>query len=360
MKFNCITAVVEKKFPQNIIFSFFTGMNIYREEKVRYQLLVFLVGILLMAGKFVAWIITNSNAIFTDALESIINVVAGGFGLYSLILSAKPSDEDHPYGHGKIEFISASIEGVLIAIAGIVIIIKSIYNLINPQEITQLNTGIIITAVAGAVNFAIGMAALKKGRNSDSLVLTASGRHLLSDAYSTFAIIAGLILVLLTSFTWLDSVVAIVFGIIICITGYRILKQSIAGIMDQSDFVLIAEIIEVLDKNRSKNWMDVHNLRVIKYGNVYHIDCHLTVPYYFKVNEAHEEISKIDNLINTRFKNNVELFIHTDGCIPPSQCAVCIKDDCPVRQQPLKKQLQWNLENVMQNKRHNLPETVHG
>jgi cation diffusion facilitator family transporter len=335
-------------------------MNLFKEEKIKYQLMILLVGLVLMTGKFIAWVITNSNAIFTDAIESIINVVAGAFGLYSLILSAKPSDEDHPYGHGKIEFISASIEGVLIAIAGIVIIIKSVYNLIYPQELSELNTGIIITAAAGFINFFTGVIALKKGSENDSLVLTASGRHLKSDALSTFAIIVGLILVLITGYIWLDSLVAIVFGVIICITAYRILTQSIAGIMDQSDFVLIARIIDVLDKNRSKNWMDAHNLRVIKYGSVFHIDCHLTVPYYFNVNEAHAETDKLDTLISAIFKNKVELFIHTDACVPPSQCGVCIKDDCPVRQQSLKKRLTWNLENVMQNQRHNLNETPDG
>ncbi|MGI8892566.1 MAG: cation diffusion facilitator family transporter, partial [Bacteroidia bacterium] len=224
-------------------------MKFFREEKVNYQLLVLLVGIGLMVAKFIAWIITNSNAIFTDALESIINVVAGAFGLYSLILSAKPKDEDHPYGHGKIEFISASIEGVLIVIAGMVIMIKSAYNLVNPQQLTQLNTGIIITAIAGATNFIIGAVAIGKGKKNNSLVLIASGKHLRSDAYSTLAIIVGLLLVLLTGYIWLDSIVAIIFGVIISITGYKILTQSIAGIMDQSDFVLLAEIIELMDKN---------------------------------------------------------------------------------------------------------------
>lgn len=331
-------------------------MKILKEDNVKYQWIVLLVGIALMVAKFIAWIITNSNAIFTDALESIINVVAGSFGLYSVILSAKPSDEDHPYGHGKIEFISASIEGVLIIMAGVLIIIKSLYNLLDPQELSALNTGIIITALAGLVNFIVGVAAIRKGEENKSLVLTASGKHLKSDAYSTLAIIVGLILVLITGFVWLDSVVAIVFGVIICTTGYRILTQSIAGIMDQSDFILIAEIIAVLNKNRSKNWMDTHNLRVIKYGSVLHIDCHLTVPFYFNVNEAHAEVDKLDKLIKSEFKK-VELFIHTDGCVPPPQCTICIKDDCPVRQQPFRKQLTWNLENVMQNKRHNLHPT---
>jgi cation diffusion facilitator family transporter len=242
----------------------------------------------------------------------------------------------------------------LIVIAGIIIIIKSAYNLVNPQVLHELNTGIIITAVAGIINFIVGAIAIKRGNLNNSLVLIASGKHLKSDAYSTLAIIIGLLLVLITGFIWLDSLVAIVFGVIICITGYRILNQSIAGIMDQSDFVLLAEIIGLMNENRSKNWMDAHNLRVIKYGSVFHIDCHLTVPFYFNVNEAHVEIDKLDSLINANYKNKVELFIHTDGCVPPSQCAICLKEDCPVRQQPLQKQLFWNLENVMQNKRHNL------
>ena len=125
------------------------------------------VTVLLSGVKFTAWLLTQSNAIFTDALESLVNVVAGGFALYSLYLAAKPKDEDHPYGHGKIEFLSATIEGSLIAAAGLAIVIKSIYGYIFPEPLQRLDTGILLSAFTGVVNFGMGYYALQRGKKTN-------------------------------------------------------------------------------------------------------------------------------------------------------------------------------------------------
>ena len=208
-------------------------------ENIRLQLFVVLVGVVLLLAKFVAYFLTNSNAILTDALESIINVVAGGFSLYSLVLSARPRDENHPYGHGKIEFIAATLEGSLILVAGAVIIFKSGYNLFEPQTLSRLDVGIMLTAVAGLINFAVGYFTQRRGEQANSLVLIAGGKHLKTDAYSTVGIVVGLVLLYFTGLVWLDSVVAIIFGGIICYTGYKIIRSSVAGIMDEADFELL-------------------------------------------------------------------------------------------------------------------------
>lgn len=310
-----------------------------------------LVGILLLVAKFTAFLLTNSNAILTDALESIINVVAGAFSLYSLVLSARPRDDNHPYGHGKIEFVAATLEGSLIIVAGGVIIFKSIVNLIEPVPLERLDTGIVLTAVAGLVNYGIGYLTVRQGRRNNSLVLVSGGKHLQTDAYSTAGILVGLMLIYLTGMVWLDSVVAICFGLMIGVTGYRILRASIAGIMDEADYELLRRIVRVLNQNRRPNWIDIHNLRVIKYGSRLHIDCHLTVPWYLNVVEAHDEVEAVAAVVRKKIDPSIELFIHTDPCIAPS-CTICGKNDCPKRQRNFEQRVEWEFEKVIADRKH--------
>lgn len=299
----------------------------------------------------VAYFLTNSISILTDALESTVNVAAGFIGLYSLFIVSKPSDQNHPYGHGKAEFLSAAIEGTLIAIAGLVIIYKAVDNLIHPQLIHQLDYGILLIASTAFINFCIGLVSIRQGKKNNSLALIASGRHLQSDTLSTVGIIAGLIVIYYTNILWLDGAIAILFALIIIYTGYSILRKSVAGIMDEADITLLKKMIAVLNDNRRENWVDLHNLRVIKYGGRLHVDCHLTVPWYLNVKEAHVEIEELSKLIREQFSNSMELFVHSDGC-QYFQCAICFKHDCPVRKQPFEKRIQWDVENVLTDKKH--------
>lgn len=309
------------------------------------------ISVLLLLVKFIAYYITHSVSILTDALESIVNVVAGGVGLYSLYVAAKPPDRDHPYGHGKAEFLSAAVEGTMVGIAGVLIIYKSVQQLIHPVELKQLDLGMILIAATAIINFILGYYCVRTGKRNDSLALVASGKHLQSDTVSTVGIIGGLLLLYFTGYKWVDNVVAILFALFIMYTGYKILRSSIAGIMDEADEKLLARLVELLNNNRRDNWVDLHNLRVIKYGSVLHVDCHLTVPWYLNVKEAHKEIDTLAKLIRDRFGESLELFVHSDGCFYV-QCHICSKMDCPVRQQPLEKRITWTLENISQNERH--------
>lgn len=326
-----------------------------RIEKENYQFQKWLtaVSVILMVGKFVAWYLTNSVAVLTDALESIVNVIAGFIGLYSLYVAAKPRDKDHPYGHGKAEFLSAAIEGALIFAAGTLIIYTAVKNLIHIVPVRELDLGILIISATGVANFLVGYFAVKKGQRNSSLALIASGKHLLTDSYSTFGIIAGLVILKFTGWLWIDSVMAMVFGLFITYTGYRIIRRSIAGIMDEADIRLISRMVKLLNANRQVNWVDLHNLRIIKYGTVLHLDCHLTVPWYFNVNEAHVEIDILSALVRKEFGETLELFVHSDGCLY-SQCALCSKPDCPVRQHTFQHNVEWTLDNIQQNQKHTL------
>jgi divalent metal cation (Fe/Co/Zn/Cd) transporter len=145
--------------------------------------------------------------------------------------------------------------------------------------------------------------------------------------------------------------VASIFGLMIMYTGYTILRKSIAGIMDEADMLLLKQLIDVLNNNRKDAWVDLHNLRVIKYGNVLHVDCHLTVPWYFNVNQAHDEIDTLASFIRKDFGESLELFVHSDGC-QYFQCAICNKVACPVRQHRFENYIEWTVDNVLENKKH--------
>ena len=331
------------------------SIDVNKESKsnVKLQRLIAIASSTLLIAKFAAYYLTHSVSILTDALESIVNVIAGFIGLYSLHVAAKPKDMDHPYGHGKAEFISAAVEGTLVLSAGLLIIYNAVKNLIYPVEIHQLDVGIYLVAGTAIVNWILGAVALSQGKRNNSMALIASGKHLQTDTYSTAAIIAGLILISVTHQLWIDGVVAIAFGLFIIYTGYKIIRTSLAGIMDEADMELLEKMVNLTEKNRKENWIDIHNLRVIKYGNVLHVDCHLTVPWYLNVNQAHEEIDELSKLIRNDFGETLELFVHSDGCIY-FQCHICIKHDCPVRQHSFKKRIDWTLENALQNEKHSL------
>ena len=317
----------------------------------RIQLFAVVIGILLLAVKFGAYFYTHSNTIFTDALESIVNVLTGCFALYSLHLSSKPKDFDHPYGHGKVEFISAGLEGILIVLAGTGIIVKSCFAFFNPQPLEHLNVGIIVILVAGLVNFGLGIWLVRVGKTNHSMTLKADGQHLKSDAYSSFGIIVGLGLIILTGRNVLDNVVAIIFGLLIIYLGVKLARKSIAGIMDEADEAIIQSIVDNICAKRRPEWIDVHNLRVIQFGNKLHVDCHVTLPWYFTLEAAHDEIEKIAAIINQQHGQRVEFFIHGDSCVPQS-CSICMIEDCKVRQHLFKKKVEWNAAILRHNKKH--------
>lgn len=318
---------------------------------VRLQAGVLLAGILLMLVKFVAWHLTRSNAVLSDALESIVNVAAGGFALYSLMLAAKPRDREHPYGHGKVEFISAALEGSLVALAGGLIIYRAIDAWLTGVEIHALGIGALLIAGSGAANLALGLVLRKRGRRAHSLTMEAGGVHLLSDAWSSAALVLGLMVIQLTGLLWLDSLFAIGFAIFIIWQGIRMVRRSVGGIMDETDMAVAEELVHIIDANRRPEWIDIHNFRVIKFGSTLHIDCHVTLPWYFTLERAHDEISELDALVNRNSGREVEFFIHMDPCIPTS-CPICRIMDCPVREAPFVKRIPWTLATVLANTKH--------
>lgn len=320
-------------------------------QNFRIQLSITALSVVLFGVKIIAYYYTNSLAILSDALESIVNIIAGFIGLYALYVAAKPKDTDHPYGHGKAEFVSAAVEGTLIVVAGLLIIYQTIQTFFIPNKVQQLDIGLWLVAITAIINFIAGWVCIKIGKKNNSLALVSSGKHLQVDTYSTLAIIIGLLVILVTQLFWLDKLIAFAISIIILYNGYKIIRASLAGIMDEADTALLQKLIVLLNANRKPNWIDLHNLRVIKYGSLLHVDCHLTVPWFLNVHEAHTEIDALTKLIATNFSDSIEFFVHTDGCLDFS-CSICIKQDCTKRQNPLQHKVEWTLKNVLSDEKH--------
>jgi cation diffusion facilitator family transporter len=181
----------------------------------------------------------------------------------------------------------------------------------------------------------------------------ASGHHLQTDTYTTLGIIIGLLFIRFTGIEWLDGLTAIIFSLFIIRMGFRIIRKAIAGIMDESDEQLLSEMVEYLQEHRETNWVDLHNLRIVKYGSVLHIDCHLTMPWYFTVKQGHDETDKLEALIHEKFGDRIELNIHSDYCHDYS-CSLCSKHNCEVRKSPFQKRVEWTVRKLVSTEKHRM------
>lgn len=317
----------------------------------RLILLSLLTGIGLMLVKFLAYFLTESNAIFSDAAESIVNVTASSFAFYSIYLSAQPKDENHPYGHGKVEFFSVFVEGGLIFIAGSIILIKAIYAIFFPEPIQRIEEGLWLILFTAVINFGVGWYLKKRGSALRSMTIEADGKHLQVDAMSSIGLIAGLYLMKVTNMPWIDIALSMGLGLYILFNGYKLLRKSISGLMDESDAEVVGEVVEALNKTRNPDWIDVHNMRIQRYGRELHVDCHLTLPKYYTLTKVHDVISDFEDSLNKEMDMPAELFIHADPCMPEC-CHYCAKGDCPIRSEEFSKYIEWTPVNVTKNMKH--------
>ncbi len=313
-------------------------------------MLSFVASILLTGLKFFAFYLTSSNAILSDALESIINVIASGFAFYSVYLSSQPKDRNHPYGHGKVEFFSAGFEGALIIIASIFIVVEAVKRIMDPSPIDNLAQGSVFIIFTIFVNTAIGYKLLTEGRRANSLALVADGKHLMSDSISSVVLILSVGLIMLTGYVWIDSVASLLFGLFLAYSGSQLVSRSVAGLMDASDELLLTKVIQVLNENKKDEWIDVHNLRAQQYGSDLHIDCHLTLPYYWELQKVHETIHDFENILKGSQPGETEIFVHADPCVYQC-CYFCRIDNCPVRQHAFVQDIDWDAAKLTKNEK---------
>ena len=289
-----------------------------------------LIGAALMTIKFLAYHYTGSAAILSDALESIINVVAAGFALGSIIIAAKRPDPAHPYGHGKVEYFSAGFEGALIVLAALGIFYEAWPRLLHPQAIPGLEKGLLLILGAALVNLALGLVLVMVGRRTQSIVLIADGKHVLTDVITTAGVILGLVGVYFTGWNWLDGAVAILVGLNILVTGARLVHQAAAGLMDKSDPELLEDICRVIAEHRRPMWIDIHQLRARRAGARVFIDFHLILPRDFLLEASHAEVKQLEKILNKHFEGTADILIHADPCMEP-ECPICGHDPCDQR-----------------------------
>lgn len=320
-------------------------------EALRIQRWVLVLGFVIMGIKLLAWWLTGALSVLSDALESVINLTAGAFSLYAIWLSARPNDHDHPYGHGKIQFLAAGLEGGLIVFAASAIVWKAVDGFQDPQPIKDLAWGAILTAVAGTTHFLVGRYMMKKGKETRSLALEAGGRHLWTDAFSSFALLLALLAFQLFPHPWLDPAISIGFALYIGWSGFSVLRASLAGIMDEADPEVLEKVAETLRQHKHPQLIDIHNLRVIRYGGDIHIDAHATIPWFLNVQEGHDVLEEVSQTLQSAFPSRVEVFLHADPCLTTS-CRICPMVNCEKRKTGFEEEIVWKVPVLQANRRH--------
>jgi len=334
-------------------------MNSQKNTTLRNHLLAIsaslLIGAGLMAVKFLAFYLTGSAAILSDALESIINVVAASFALASIIIAAKSPDPDHPYGHGKVEYFSAGFEGALIILAALGIFYEAWPRLLHPQVIPKLEKGLLLILGAALVNLILGTVLVMVGRRTKSIVLIADGRHVLTDVYTTVGVVLGLVGVYFTGWNWLDGAVAILVGLNILVTGTRLVWQAAAGLMDKSDPHLLEEICRVISEHRRDMWIDIHQLRARRAGTRVFMDFHLILPRDLPLEKSHHEVKQLEKILNDYFEGQADILIHADPCMDP-ECPICGHNPCDHRRAGLRMQRLWRTDTLTCEGPHKTPD----
>ncbi len=296
------------------------------------------IGLALLAIKFYAYHVTGSQSIFSDALESIVNVVAGIITIVVIIIAAKPADDDHPYGHGKVESMAATFEGGAITLAGILIVIQSIQIFFHGALLEEVDLGLALTVGAGAINGILGLVLKAQGTKHHSEALVSSGTHLIGDAVTSIGVLTSLLLVKFTGLQWIDPIVAVLFGFFLCYSGGKILIRSGNVLMDGYDVKTLKVIAGLLEKNYRPGVIDIHFTRVIRSGSFHHIDCHMVIPEFWSVSEAHVFSEKFEHSIVKDYPIEAEMHIHLDPC-RRVYCENCELQDCPIRQKPFVKRI---------------------
>jgi cation diffusion facilitator family transporter len=315
--------------------------------RVRAGLVSLIVGALILLAKFQAYRMTGSTAILSDALESIVNVVAAVFALGGIVFAAQPADRNHPYGHGKIEFFSAAFEGGLIAFAAVLIVYEVVRALLYGVEVRALDTGLVIVMAAGLANLALGAYLVRTGRAFRSLALVADGQHVLADFWTSAGIVVGLLLVRLTGLWWLDPLIAAAVALNLMWTGYRLVRYAAGGLLDEEDTPLLSRLLAVLGGHMGQGVIRVHHLRAIRAGRFHHVDAHLVVPEFWPVDRAHELAESLAERVIADLGVEGELVFHTDPC-HRAYCAMCDLDDCMVRREPFRGRPPLTLDEAVQ------------
>lgn len=301
--------------------------------RVRAGAVSLVVAIGIFGLKFLAYQMTGSMAVLSDALESVVNIVAALFALVSLAIASRPADSSHPYGHGKVEFLSSGFEGGLIAFAALLIVYEAAQALVFGHELHRLDVGVAMVGVASVGNALLGYFLLRTGRRVHSPALEADGMHVLSDVWTSLGVLVGLALVWFTGWRILDPLVAMALGVQLAVVGAGLLRRAVAGLLDESDPRLLGELAQAINEVRPPGIIASHRLRAIRSGGVVNVDAHLVVPRFWSVSQAHDAAYRFEQAVVRRVEQDARFIFHVDPC-RSVYCERCVVDPCPVRERP--------------------------
>ncbi|WP_201859410.1 cation diffusion facilitator family transporter [Microvirga soli] len=269
------------------------------------------VGTVVFVLKYAAYYITGSIALYSDALESIINMVTAVAAFLAVRLSAAPADANHPYGHHKVEYFSAVLEGVLIIVAALAILREAYFGFLSPKVMDAPMQGLAINAGASVINAVWSWALIRYGRRLRSPALVADGRHLFTDVVTSAVVIIGLLLVPLTGWAWLDSALAAMVAVNILWSGWGLIKESVGGLMDEAlpetTLVRVREIIAL----NAEGAIEAHDLRTRHAGRMTFIDFHLVVPGAMSVTDAHDICDRLERALKSAVEDAL-ITIHVE------------------------------------------------
>lgn len=261
--------------------------------------------LLMLAGKVVAYALTGSAAILSDAGESATHVLATAFAAFSLWYATEPPDPGHPYGHGKIAYLAAGAQGAMILLAALGILYAAARSFIESPALRELGTGLAITAGVAVLNGALGRYLVRVGRRTGSLVLVANGEDVMTDMWTSAGVLVGVGLVWLTGEAWLDPLVAVVVALNILHTAYRLLRRAVAGLMEKAHPETTERIVKVLDEALDDGRIDgFHQVRHRRVEHTLWIDCHLLFPDAMPVAEAHRRTTRVEEALEARFPDD--------------------------------------------------------
>jgi cation diffusion facilitator family transporter len=310
-----------------------TSNSLRDKTTIRATWISLLVSTVVMGSKFYAFALTQSTAILSDAAESVVNVIAAFVAVIVMRVVSAPADEEHPYGHGKLEYFSAAFEGGLIAFASLAIAQEAIRSLLRGESLNQLGMGTVIMAGAAVTNAGLAWYLRKTGREHSSEALIASSQHVWSDVVTSLGVVGGLVLIAITGIPWLDPLIALGVAIHLGFVGYKIVRKSAGGLMDEVETESLEHLVHAFEKNRQDWVIDIHLLKVIRSGNFHHIDGHLVVPNFWDIASTHEKLEEYEKDVVATYPFDGEIAFHIDPC-EKRFCSRCKVENCPIRLRP--------------------------
>lgn len=303
-------------------------------------------GTLIFLLKLLAYQWTGSAAILSDALESIVNIAAAALATYSVWLSAQPADENHPYGHGKVEDFSAGVEGALIVTAAGGILFTAIPRFFEPRELTLALQGSAVVVLASVLNAALGLYLVRVGKREQSRALEADGRHVLTDVISSGAALVALVLVRLTGWLWLDPLIACFIAAHILGSGFKLIRESVSRLMDEADPDILDRLAAGLREQREDCWVDVHELRTWWAGDILHVDCHLMLPRHWSIERGHDVGDSLEETIADLVGGRASVVVHIDPC-REHFCRECLLEGCEIRSAEFEEVRHWDRPHII-------------